>query len=1803
MKMVNERYKIVELVNKSRTYSVYEAMDITKGISKVKLCIINTTHMEERLLKFCISELEKMGSIDNDTIIKILDFGVVIDETDKNNKRNYYYVTEWIGEYKSLLQFVDGVSEKMLIDIFVEICKMAYTQSYSYNKIIPFNAESIYITSNIKPKLKDKITIMLEYREIGITSYDEENSDDIATGEINKYTESNYYIEKLSEILVDITTRNQNKYRHIKSYKNIVNGLNEVNNNECKDVGSNKIYMLLNELRESSEGRKVKNIFDIIRYINELYGTNYKYEANVALENLNFSIPLIEREEEVNLILEAIENIEKFQQSKNIILVHGEIGIGKSRLLEHIKHRINIKENKEVKSSGGIYIISNKVDSSKLTIEILLEKIVEVADNNLINKYKKDLVKFLPQINGEGNLGVLDVNLLDSKSKLVLILKISSFLQEYYSKNIGIIIMDDMSIYDDFTLSIIQQVLSKPSIHRNLAIVLAYRDGDCLKNNKFIELIGQLSERVSLDVHLRTLSEDKVGTIIKNILNVSHVSEEFLGMFYRYSSGNPLFIEEALKDLITRKIIYINKDTGKWNRIKGHEIFMSLGREKICKSQLSDLDKLSYEVLYIMSFFYMPISIDMIKQIINVDEENINNTINELVSKGILYSSIGDNGFVYSFYNKFLKNYLYRTVDNTEKMCRHNEISQMLINCCKGDLNVYLEETIYQLDIIGDKEKLIYYYKKNEERLEAINNSKEAIKCNIKILDILDTIEDRFNFIQDEIEANVNLGKLYNKLSQKTISLKYYENALKLCNVVNEVKTTIDIMSEMATLYRDLSNNKKVIYYTHEISKLLKSVNYVEGEIKYLIIEIRNSFFNQDFKKLELLTEYGIQLCKENYLEYKLMFLNSYCNALIDQNKIKEALDTSKEIIKECSNNNYTSQLIRAYNSVGLMYSDYIQCPEEALEWFMKLYKVKKSDSDRAWDITSGANIGFVNYVLLNYDEAYKYLIESVNKAIQEQFVYLNLYSYIYLGTVLFKQGKYLECFRYVDLCTSYIDANSASGQELSVYYIFLYYVNNLLGESKKAEDCLIKGKNILGNSDSVIKHKVQLLYIINNAIDNNGDISTNDIIEASEKILYIDLRVSMLCEHVIRLLNNEEYLIASEMYTYMNKLRESVKSNINKLTLDYIGCKLNIGVSVADLAESTRLYNDVTNPMLMWRVYGTIAYSYYSEFNYVYATKYFLEACNIILEILGQISKNNRKSFLKRESHMIKYFEILLYIKSYYNNEVNMGEMPIDLNLIDNIEEVLKIILESDFINEKFINEARKLNSDELKDVNSIEDLVNNLHGNSDENIEFICKYINSITLASKTKIVVENNNKFSVISSNIECKELPEDMTLVNISRNKGIPLRVNRGLIKDSCGNILSHEAESYIKSSMCIPIAQVLRHSSRGSKYEYNQDIIGYIYIECDSKLNNISEDTMNKCITIGKILYMIIDKLNIKKSSTIDRVTNTLTRKYLETFVHEQIELSSTHGYEFSTLMVDIDKFKHINDTFGHRMGDKVLSKLCDVMIKNIRKDDVVGRYGGEEFIIVLPYTGITEAETIAERIRVKIYEAKIMGDKQDVTVSIGIANYPNHTTNYEELIEKSDQALYAAKNNGRNNTKIWNEYYESKISTTNRLSGILVGSGNQDYKNVSTVIEFIDLINDEISIEEKLMISINRIAEITEADLCTIFKVENDELEKIYSKIVDVDNNSDVGVYNYDNVKVAIKTGENLCAIDWEHVEEFKNVPDVKSKMIVLLKNKSKIIGVIYLAVSINNKEFTHDELNFVNTLAKIISPILSYKE
>ena len=165
---------------------------------------------------------------------------------------------------------------------------------------------------------------------------------------------------------------------------------------------------------------------------------------------------------------------------------------------------------------------------------------------------------------------------------------------------------------------------------------------------------------------------------------------------------------------------------------------------------------------------------------------------------------------------------------------------------------------------------------------------------------------------------------------------------------------------------------------------------------------------------------------------------------------------------------------------------------------------------------------------------------------------------------------------------------------------------------------------------------------------------------------------------------------------------------------------------------------------------------------------------------------------------------------------------------------------------------------------------------------------------------------------------------------------------------------------------------------------------------------------------------------LAKLSMTDRLTGLLNRGTWENLVDAEYERFRRYGHATSLVMFDIDHFKSVNDTYGHLAGDEVIRHTAEVTRNNIRQSDSAGRYGGEEFGIILPETDAESARVICERIREAIEKSTVNTTAGDIgyTVSMGIAQLTDSPENYMQWMQKADEALYKAKESGRNKVVI-----------------------------------------------------------------------------------------------------------------------------------------------------------------------------------
>ncbi len=226
------------------------------------------------------------------------------------------------------------------------------------------------------------------------------------------------------------------------------------------------------------------------------------------------------------------------------------------------------------------------------------------------------------------------------------------------------------------------------------------------------------------------------------------------------------------------------------------------------------------------------------------------------------------------------------------------------------------------------------------------------------------------------------------------------------------------------------------------------------------------------------------------------------------------------------------------------------------------------------------------------------------------------------------------------------------------------------------------------------------------------------------------------------------------------------------------------------------------------------------------------------------------------------------------------------------------------------------------------------------------------------------------------------------------------------------VKTNNLEKYIYLKNIAPKEKIINDNENNKIYEYET---------FDYKENN-----KNYKVEI----YKDITKYKQNDINEIDFTTKLLNKQTTFKQLEEYLKSINEKPESFTLAMADIDFFKKINDTYGHLAGDEILKQISECLIKNTKGDDIVGRFGGEEFIILLKNTNLDNSKALLEKIRKDIDDLIVKYNNfiiDNLNISIGAVFNQDNNTDLNNLIEKADKALYNVKENGRNQTKFFDE--------------------------------------------------------------------------------------------------------------------------------------------------------------------------------
>jgi len=407
------------------------------------------------------------------------------------------------------------------------------------------------------------------------------------------------------------------------------------------------------------------------------------------------------------------------------------------------------------------------------------------------------------------------------------------------------------------------------------------------------------------------------------------------------------------------------------------------------------------------------------------------------------------------------------------------------------------------------------------------------------------------------------------------------------------------------------------------------------------------------------------------------------------------------------------------------------------------------------------------------------------------------------------------------------------------------------------------------------------------------------------------------------------------------------------------------------------------------------------------------------------------------------------------------------------------------------------------------------------------------------------------------------------------------------------------------AMCAPILTEQRPHRRSESANMRQDkgmvykpVLGCIYFQAANGSNRFAEFS-KELSGVTNLLANCLEYYQQFQTASTDRLTGALTRKYMDVRLEEGLSAAKRNKTPLSVIMIDLDYFKHVNDTYGHQVGDDVLRNVTKVVRANLRKDDILGRYGGEEFAIILDGMNALASAEYAESLRKAIHDARVLGNKRDITASFGVASYPEHASSVKILIDRADKALYIAKQSGRNRCIAWNDEYENISAGQGPEQEFFSGNIGKDVERMRSLYKIMDITAQDAALSDKMEQILDEVMNITGAGDVTLFLAK-------YGSIADsfrLNQNLRTAVlYNDRIIESVLKACEPVCLVDWDNDKiDIGSIAQTDWQSIVVspCMHNGEIKGVLYASVSVATKEFSSDEASYIHNAATIISAMI----
>ncbi|KEH93934.1 hypothetical protein Z962_10145, partial [Clostridium botulinum C/D str. BKT12695] len=900
MELINNKYKIINKIEQNRKISSYAVQDIVDNKIR-KLIIINSDYLSKTLINFLINNFTDLSNVETQNILKVFDFGLVsLIDNKKLAYKQYYYTSEYVKDYLKINDLIKELSYKEIVNIYIQVCKAINYLNLRGIKYEEINMKNILLykkDNKFKVKLMDLVTLEVEnsYLKGEIKGGLIFKAPEILNGEDSTIESEIYSLGVLAIILFFIKNNVE-----VDLKTDIHSLINSDFLNYEKLLSNDEIKRIIEKMINNNPTERYHDINEIVNDINKALSTSYKsYNIN-EIEKINVNIPIVDREYELKRIISEYRFMKEKEGENKCIFVHGETGIGKTKIL---------KEVERILSLDGVNVYSTFPSSNSERNKNFIEfgkKIICSCRENIGEAYEEEFGKFIPQI-GEDKSFISSESMSSFHEKVRLFKIGENFIKEVFKDKSSVIIIDNISVFKKFSLEALEYIYNSKSI-KNLIIILSYNEEDLL-DPVFFHFINRMNKnKGTVNVPLKGLSFEGTARLIEELLGLSEYPIKFSKKIYSETYGNPLFIEETIKNLLLNEVLYVKEDTGTWDiAYNGDYDSLPIPRsiEQASINELNKIEAESYFILEFISIFTDGVSQRIIEEFMKKDGLNYDNIIDDLTSKGILCKKIEDAGFVYDFCSKILKDLVYNKIN--EKVEMHREAGEILIKC--GEENIEnRQEIIYHLEKSNQNIRAVEYYIENANKMISLRNNREALFNLKKACQLLP-----YRYNDEKIRILLKMADIYMDLFKFKPAQKVLDSAKNIVLETGNKKYEIDILNREGNIYLNKSKYNIALEKIRLVDNILNEEEYQKGFIDSRIILANIYYVKGDCVKVVDTCNDGIDACGDEYIKPKVVLYNIRGKGNLDLKNFDEAVRDYGLVYKKSESVNYKKGIVFAY--------------------------------------------------------------------------------------------------------------------------------------------------------------------------------------------------------------------------------------------------------------------------------------------------------------------------------------------------------------------------------------------------------------------------------------------------------------------------------------------------------------------------------------------------------------------------------------------------------------------------------------------------------------------------------------------------------------------------------------------------------------------------------------------------------------------------------------------------------------------------------------------------------------------------